>query len=135
MMFTDRTKSCSSMLLSFHIISVFSDSRRYHSDVFFKFITRKCEKGDILIPCGFLIHQAVDGVKIFHEGLFWRCSFVAVSNEYSAWDLWMCKKLCFAVVCVTQLCFQIWHHNCLLPFSKPATVKGLPGRFPLPVSC
>ncbi|XP_028255183.1 transmembrane protein 182-like isoform X2 [Parambassis ranga] len=39
-------------------------------------------------------------VRIFHEGLFWRCSFLAASHEYSVWDLWIVKqplsKLCQA---------------------------------------
>uniref|UniRef100_A0A667WU85 Transmembrane protein 182 n=1 Tax=Myripristis murdjan TaxID=586833 RepID=A0A667WU85_9TELE len=29
-----------------------------------------------------------DGVRFFHEGLFWRCSFIAKSDDYSVWDLW-----------------------------------------------
>ncbi|KAM9333966.1 transmembrane protein 182-like [Symphorus nematophorus] len=36
--------------------------------------------------------QALDGVRIFHEGLFWRCSFVAASNEFSVWDLWISNQ-------------------------------------------
>uniref|UniRef100_A0A8D0AUW3 Transmembrane protein 182 n=1 Tax=Sander lucioperca TaxID=283035 RepID=A0A8D0AUW3_SANLU len=39
------------------------------------------------VPFGFLIPQVIDGVRIFHEGLFWRCSFMAVSNEHSIWDI------------------------------------------------
>ncbi|KAK2917426.1 transmembrane protein 182-like [Channa argus] len=31
-------------------------------------------------------------VRVFHEGLFWRCSFMAVSHEYSIWDLWISKQ-------------------------------------------
>lgn len=41
-----------------------------------------------------------DDVRIFHEGLFWRCSFTALSREYSTWDLWISNqppaKLCKA---------------------------------------
>ncbi|KAM3585216.1 uncharacterized protein V6R79_010622 [Siganus canaliculatus] len=33
--------------------------------------------------------KAVDNKKIFHEGLFWRCSFTAPSNQYSIWDFWI----------------------------------------------
>ncbi|KAM6892865.1 transmembrane protein 182-like [Lycodopsis pacificus] len=33
--------------------------------------------------------EDADGVRIFHEGLFWRCSFVAVSDQHSMWDLWI----------------------------------------------
>nr|XP_046238503.1 transmembrane protein 182-like [Scatophagus argus] len=44
--------------------------------------------------------KTLDDVRIFHEGLFWRCSFVALSNEYSMWDLWIsnqpASKLCQA---------------------------------------
>ncbi|XP_029931254.1 transmembrane protein 182-like [Myripristis murdjan] len=32
--------------------------------------------------------EAADGVRFFHEGLFWRCSFIAKSDDYSVWDLW-----------------------------------------------
>lgn len=125
------------MLLSFHIISVFSDFRLCYSYMFFQFITRKGQKGGILIPCGFLVHQAVDDVRIFHEGLFWRCSFVAVSNEYSVWDLWMCKKLHFAVVCVMQLCFQIWQSVITASFPSanqpPSKICQAAFLFPFPV--
>ncbi|XP_051913122.1 transmembrane protein 182-like [Hippocampus zosterae] len=37
---------------------------------------------------------------LFHEGLFWRCSFPATSPKYSLWDLWILKaphiKVCQA---------------------------------------
>ncbi|XP_038577411.1 transmembrane protein 182-like [Micropterus salmoides] len=36
--------------------------------------------------------KAIHGVKIFHEGLFWRCSFLTLSNEYSIWDLWISNQ-------------------------------------------
>ncbi|XP_069554337.1 transmembrane protein 182-like [Brachyistius frenatus] len=36
--------------------------------------------------------KTVDSVRIFHEGLFWRCSFMAVSHEYSIWDLWISNQ-------------------------------------------
>ncbi|XP_034410484.1 transmembrane protein 182-like [Cyclopterus lumpus] len=29
------------------------------------------------------------GVRVFHEGLFWRCSFMAASDHQSVWDLWI----------------------------------------------
>ncbi|XP_068575760.1 transmembrane protein 182-like [Cebidichthys violaceus] len=32
--------------------------------------------------------KGLDGVRVFHEGLFWRCSFTAVSDQHSMWDLW-----------------------------------------------
>ncbi|KAE8278529.1 Transmembrane protein 182 Precursor [Larimichthys crocea] len=44
--------------------------------------------------------QGPHGVRIFHEGLFWRCSFMALSDEFSIWDLWISNqppsKLCQA---------------------------------------
>uniref|UniRef100_UPI0037E8E00A transmembrane protein 182-like n=1 Tax=Semicossyphus pulcher TaxID=241346 RepID=UPI0037E8E00A len=43
--------------------------------------------------------EASVGVRVFHEGLFWRCSFMA-SHEYSIWDFWISNqppsKLCQA---------------------------------------
>lgn len=32
------------------------------------------------------------GVRMFHEGLFWRCSFEALSHEYSMWDIWITNQ-------------------------------------------
>ncbi|XP_076579099.1 transmembrane protein 182-like [Chaetodon auriga] len=44
--------------------------------------------------------KAADDVRIFHEGLFWRCSFMDLSHDYSVWDLWISNqppsKLCQA---------------------------------------
>uniref|UniRef100_A0A3Q1JZE3 Transmembrane protein 182 n=1 Tax=Anabas testudineus TaxID=64144 RepID=A0A3Q1JZE3_ANATE len=36
--------------------------------------------------------EAVDDIRIFHEGLFWRCSFMAGSPESSLWDLWITSQ-------------------------------------------
>ncbi|XP_051283508.1 transmembrane protein 182 [Dicentrarchus labrax] len=36
--------------------------------------------------------KALEGVRVFHEGLFWRCSVMDVSNEYSIWDLWISNQ-------------------------------------------
>ncbi|XP_070786938.1 transmembrane protein 182-like [Enoplosus armatus] len=36
--------------------------------------------------------EASDGARIFHEGLFWRCSFMAPSSESSMWDLWILNQ-------------------------------------------
>lgn len=33
-------------------------------------------------------------MSLFHEGLFWHCSLVAVSHEHSFWDLWICESTC-----------------------------------------
>ncbi|GAA6224178.1 transmembrane protein 182-like [Lates japonicus] len=35
---------------------------------------------------------ALDSVRIFHEGLFWRCSFMVTSHDYSIWDLWISNQ-------------------------------------------
>ncbi|XP_054654246.1 transmembrane protein 182-like [Dunckerocampus dactyliophorus] len=44
--------------------------------------------------------DAQDVVRIFHEGLFWRCSLPALSPKYSLWDVWIFKpphvKVCHA---------------------------------------
>uniref|UniRef100_A0A3B4UAE6 Transmembrane protein 182 n=1 Tax=Seriola dumerili TaxID=41447 RepID=A0A3B4UAE6_SERDU len=34
-------------------------------------------------------NDAVNNVRIFHEGLFWRCSFMVTSHDFSTWDLWI----------------------------------------------
>ncbi|CAJ1087545.1 transmembrane protein 182-like [Xyrichtys novacula] len=36
--------------------------------------------------------KAPDSVRIFHEGLFWRCSFTADSEEFSILDLWISNQ-------------------------------------------
>ncbi|XP_020489863.2 transmembrane protein 182 [Labrus bergylta] len=36
--------------------------------------------------------EALGGVRIFHEGLFWRCSFMAESEDFSTWDLWISNQ-------------------------------------------
>ncbi|XP_075951064.1 transmembrane protein 182-like [Anarhichas minor] len=36
--------------------------------------------------------EDTDGVRVFHEGLFWRCSFMAVSDQHSMWDLWISNQ-------------------------------------------
>ncbi|KAM9820836.1 transmembrane protein 182-like [Neosynchiropus ocellatus] len=33
--------------------------------------------------------QGLTSVRVFHEGLFWRCSYSSVSPHLSVWDLWM----------------------------------------------
>ncbi|KAM6893482.1 transmembrane protein 182-like [Xenentodon cancila] len=33
--------------------------------------------------------KSEDDVRIFHQGLFWHCSFMASSADYSIWDLWI----------------------------------------------
>ncbi|XP_034533748.1 transmembrane protein 182-like [Notolabrus celidotus] len=44
--------------------------------------------------------KAPDWVRVFHEGLFWRCSFSTPSEDFSTWDLWISNqpssKLCQA---------------------------------------
>ncbi|XP_041638193.1 transmembrane protein 182-like [Cheilinus undulatus] len=45
-------------------------------------------------------NKASDGVRIFHEGLFWRCSFSADAEDFSMFDFWIsnqpASKLCQA---------------------------------------
>ncbi|XP_037617721.1 transmembrane protein 182-like [Sebastes umbrosus] len=36
--------------------------------------------------------KSTKAVRIFHEGLFWRCSFTAVSQQLSMWDLWISNQ-------------------------------------------
>uniref|UniRef100_A0A4W6D7U5 Transmembrane protein 182 n=1 Tax=Lates calcarifer TaxID=8187 RepID=A0A4W6D7U5_LATCA len=63
-------------------------------DMFFKFYTKINCYGTfflhiIMMIFILLVHQALDSVRIFHEGLFWRCSFMVTFHDYSIWDLWI----------------------------------------------
>ncbi|XP_042369313.1 transmembrane protein 182-like isoform X2 [Plectropomus leopardus] len=43
--------------------------------------------------------EAINQMRIFHEGLFWRCSFTVVSYDFTMWDLWIYQpssKVCHA---------------------------------------
>ncbi|KAL7369493.1 hypothetical protein ABVT39_000443 [Epinephelus coioides] len=65
--------------------------------------------------------KAVDGVRIFHEGLFWRCSFTAVSDEHSIWDLWISNQPP-SKVCHTAFLFPF-------PVYEPMQSRGEPHGF------
>eukprot|EP00064_Thunnus_orientalis_P009434 superscaffoldBa00001198_g9458 len=45
--------------------------------------------------------NAKAGVRMFHEGLFWRCSFEALSHEYSMWDIWIIFRTFWSIFLVT----------------------------------
>ncbi|KAM3857091.1 transmembrane protein 182-like [Diretmus argenteus] len=45
------------------------------------------------------------GVRVFHEGLFWRCSFRANSDDYSVWDVWMLSDQPSLKVCQPAFLF------------------------------
>ncbi|XP_078021669.1 transmembrane protein 182-like isoform X2 [Epinephelus lanceolatus] len=66
--------------------------------------------------------KAVDGVRIFHEGLFWRCSFTAVSDEHTIWDLWISNQPP-SKVCHTAFLFPF-------PVYEPMQSRGEPHGFP-----
>ncbi|XP_029374776.1 transmembrane protein 182-like isoform X2 [Echeneis naucrates] len=52
-----------------------------------------------------------ESVRIFHEGLFWRCSFTVDAEKYSTWNLWL----------LTQPSSRL----CQTAFLFPFPVKGL----------
>ncbi|XP_028428070.1 transmembrane protein 182-like [Perca flavescens] len=64
--------------------------------------------------------EVIDGVRIFHEGLFWRCSFMAVSNEHSIWDILISNqppsKVCHAAFLFP---FPVYERSQLEPHSFP----------------
>ncbi|XP_032362131.1 transmembrane protein 182-like [Etheostoma spectabile] len=64
--------------------------------------------------------EVKDGVRIFHEGLFWRCSFMAVFNEHSIWDL----------LIPNQPPSKVCHAAFLFPFPVNERSWLEPHRFP-----
>ncbi|XP_072235476.1 transmembrane protein 182-like [Leuresthes tenuis] len=64
--------------------------------------------------------QHVKDVKIFHEGLFWRCSYVAASDDYSIWDIWISN----------QPLSKVCHAAFLFPFPAHEPVWGKPDSVP-----
>ncbi|XP_049426328.1 transmembrane protein 182-like isoform X2 [Epinephelus fuscoguttatus] len=66
--------------------------------------------------------KAIGGVRIFHEGLFWRCSFTAVSDEHTIWDLWISNQPP-SKVCHTAFLFPF-------PVYEPMQSRGEPHGFP-----
>ncbi|XP_061571487.1 transmembrane protein 182-like [Cololabis saira] len=63
-----------------------------------------------------------DDVRIFHEGLFWHCSFTASSADYSIWDLWISKPP-LSKACRTAFLFPF-------PVREPSGLEpgGLPSE-------
>ncbi|XP_062270609.1 transmembrane protein 182-like [Scomber scombrus] len=64
------------------------------------------------------------GVRIFHEGLFWRCSFMALYHEYSIWDLWISNQPS-SVVCQAAFLFPFPVHE---PVRPQLESHGLPAE-------
>lgn len=64
--------------------------------------------------------KSVDSVRIFHEGLFWRCSFTAVSQQQSIWDLWISNQP-QSKICQAAFLFPF-------PFNEPVWAE--PHRLP-----
>lgn len=62
------------------------------------------------------------GVTIFHEGLFWRCSYTAFSHDYSIWDLWISNQP-LPKVCEVAFLFPF-------PANKPVELWDEPHKFP-----
>ena len=81
--------------------------------------------------------QAVESVRIFHEGLFWRCSYTAASTEYSLWDLWICKSCHFADLYANFDTHKKQHHKWLFfPSARQPPPKLCQAAllFPFPVN-
>ncbi|KAM9835805.1 transmembrane protein 182-like [Aulostomus maculatus] len=72
--------------------------------------------------CSRADHQGGGGaedVRIFHEGLFWRCSYSARSQELSIWDLWSSQQPPVKV-CQSAFLFPFPAHDQLGSPSLPA---------------
>ncbi|XP_039998360.1 transmembrane protein 182-like [Xiphias gladius] len=70
-------------------------------------------------------NRAVDGVRIFHEGLFWRCSFMVTSEEYSTWDLWISIQPS-SKVCQTAFLFPFPVNEPVTPLVEPHSLPREP---------
>ncbi|XP_026157505.1 transmembrane protein 182-like isoform X3 [Mastacembelus armatus] len=68
---------------------------------------------------------AVKDVRIFHEGLFWRCSFTATSHENSMWDLWISKQP-LSKVCQAAFLFPFPLNKPLQPWVEPHSLPTEP---------
>ncbi|MEQ2278552.1 hypothetical protein AMECASPLE_000108 [Ameca splendens] len=64
--------------------------------------------------------QTEDSVRIFHEGLFWRCFFMAGTSDFSIWDLWITNRP-LSKICQPAFLFPF-------PVNHPAwtKIKGFP---------
>ncbi|XP_035489201.1 transmembrane protein 182-like isoform X2 [Scophthalmus maximus] len=67
-------------------------------------------------------HGAGDGVRLFHQGLFWRCSFAVTSHEYSTWDLWISNQPS-SKICQAAFLFPF-------PVHEPARTRADTHRLP-----
>ncbi|KAF7230156.1 transmembrane protein 182 isoform X2 [Nothobranchius furzeri] len=65
---------------------------------------RQVEDGDKGVRPGKVNIKAMDGVRIFHEGLFWRCSFMALHSDFSMWDFWITNQP-HSKICQTAFLF------------------------------
>jgi len=84
-----------------------------------------------------VVQHGGGGVRVFHEGLFWRCSFTAASDQYSILDLWICERFTAMRLLKTHLVMQ--HHNSILPpppadNPPPSKVCRVAFLFPFPAS-
>ncbi|XP_047210615.1 transmembrane protein 182-like isoform X2 [Girardinichthys multiradiatus] len=63
-----------------------------------------------------------DSVRIFHEGLFWRCFFMAGTSDFSIWDLWITNRP-LSKICQPAFLFPF-------PVNHPAwtKIKGFPSE-------
>uniref|UniRef100_UPI003AAE3EE6 transmembrane protein 182-like n=1 Tax=Centroberyx gerrardi TaxID=166262 RepID=UPI003AAE3EE6 len=68
--------------------------------------------------------KAADGVRFFHEGLFWRCSFISRPDEYSMWDLWIPNQPP-SKVCQSAFLFPFPVYE---PISTPVKPHSLPAQ-------
>ncbi|XP_029941897.1 transmembrane protein 182-like [Salarias fasciatus] len=70
-------------------------------------------------PHGEQVLQPDQTLRVFHEGLFWRCSFPAASRRYSLWDLWITNqppsKLCQPAFLFPFPSDQLWAESRRLP--------------------
>lgn len=73
-----------------------------------------------------VVQHGGGGVRVFHEGLFWRCSFTAASDQYSILDLWICERFTAMRLLKTHLVMQ--HHNSILPPPPPLQIIRLHPR-------
>ncbi|KAM7365681.1 hypothetical protein PAMP_016596 [Pampus punctatissimus] len=69
--------------------------------------------------------KVVDTVRIFHEGLFWRCSFMVLSHEYSLLDLWISYQSP-SKVCQAAFLFPFPVHEPVQPWVESRSLPAEP---------
>ncbi|KAM7375313.1 hypothetical protein PAMA_014422 [Pampus argenteus] len=69
--------------------------------------------------------KVVDSVQIFHEGLFWRCSFMVRSHEYSLLDLWISNQSP-SKVCQAAFLFPFPVNEPLQPWAESHSLPAEP---------